>query len=167
MNALRAAARLTLSIALAGLAGLAACGSQQVVTSSSGATMSPSRDAALPGAASARAAVDRFLVAAKSQDIQEMALAWGTSQGPSRDQVDRSQLERRILIMQSYLSCYEKYEVTNQSTLNNLPVFEVTLTNKRITRTTKLTTVSSRDGRWFVESTELEPIGDLCHARQK
>ncbi len=164
MNALRAAARFTLSIALTAFA---ACTSQQVVTSSSGTAVSPSRDAALPGASSPRAAVDRFIASAKLQDIQEMALAWGTSQGPSRDKVDRSQLERRILIIQSYLSCYEKYEITGQATRNNQPVFDVSLTNKRITRATKLVTVQGPDNRWFVESTELEPIFDVCHVKQK
>ncbi len=53
----------------------------------------------LAGAASPREAVQSFLAAVKSQDLQAMSVIWGTSKGPARDQVDRAQLERRELIM--------------------------------------------------------------------
>ncbi|HEX2781262.1 MAG TPA: hypothetical protein VHM30_17305, partial [Gemmatimonadaceae bacterium] len=56
-----------------------------------------------PGAPTAALAIDRFLGAAKAQDLQQLALVWGTTKGPARDVVDQSQIERRELIMICYL----------------------------------------------------------------
>ena len=38
------------------------------------------------------------------QDLQEMSIAWGTSKGPARDQFERTELEKRLIVMQG---CYD------------------------------------------------------------
>jgi len=48
--------------------------------------------------------VDQFLAAVKAQDLQAMSVVWGTSKGPARDQLERSELEKREIIMQG---CYD------------------------------------------------------------
>ena len=56
------------------------------------------------GAASPRSAVDGFLAAVHSQDLQAMSGYWGSEKGPAREALARDVLERRELIMQCYLS---------------------------------------------------------------
>ncbi|MDQ3950773.1 MAG: hypothetical protein M3282_10550, partial [Gemmatimonadota bacterium] len=45
------------------------------------------------GATSARAAVAGFLAAARNEDLQAMALVWGTPAGPARNNIAREELE--------------------------------------------------------------------------
>ena len=65
------------------------------------------------GADSPRQAVQAFLAAAHAQDLKAMALVWGTNDGPARDVVTSSQLEKRELIMQCYVS-HDSYSVLSE-----------------------------------------------------
>ena len=53
----------------------------------------------LTGAESPRSAVERFLAAARAQDMQALSVMWGNDRGPQRDQLERQELEKRELIM--------------------------------------------------------------------
>src|SRR4051812_22244397 len=57
-----------------------------------------------PGAPTPQLAVEHFLAAAKAQNLQSLAMAWGTDKGPARDVVDKTQIEKRELIMMCYLN---------------------------------------------------------------
>ena len=52
------------------------------------------------GAATPKGAVSDFLNAVNAQDIQAMSVIFGTSKGPSRDNMDRTELEKRLIILQ-------------------------------------------------------------------
>ncbi|HKT10139.1 MAG TPA: hypothetical protein VJR24_19715 [Gemmatimonadaceae bacterium] len=116
------------------------------------------------GADTPRQAVQQFLAAAHAQDLKAMALVWGTNDGPARDVVESSQLEKRELIMQCYVS-HDSYSV-----LSEVPgekgarILAVSLTKGQLARQSKFTAVKGRGDRWFVEDVQLEPLKDLCAA---
>jgi hypothetical protein len=116
----------------------------------------------LAGAASPREAVQSFLAAVKSQDLQAMSVIWGTPKGPARDQVDRAQLERRELIMQCYLT-HDKFDIQSDARSDNdTHKLGVSLTKGNLTREATFTTVRGPADRWYVQDVPLEPVKDLC-----
>jgi hypothetical protein len=123
------------------------------------------------GAATPRAAIDGFLHAVKSQDLQAMSTVWGNAKGPARDAIERNELEKRELIMQCYLS-HDSYQVVgaDASGQGGRRIFRVALTRNRpgrdaITRETKFTTIEGPATRWYVEDVDLAPAVDLCKAK--
>jgi hypothetical protein len=149
-----------LNLALAGT--LAACASspQPVDTAPGGGV--PQTVSGEPGAASPRAAVERFLDTIKRQDIQATALVWGTNRGAARDQMTRDYQEKAIIIMQCYLA-HDSYTIlTDAPAEDDKRVFQVQLTNGSRTAQTPFVTVEGPDDRWFVESAELDPVKDFC-----
>jgi hypothetical protein len=119
----------------------------------------------LPGAAAPRQAVERFLGAAKSQDLQEMAVAWGPWEGPARDQFERTELEKRLIIMQG---CYD---ADKHRILDEVPgdkgkrVFRVELTKGSVTKTPRFVTVKGPSDRWYVEDADYQAVQALCRVK--
>ena len=136
-----------------------------VVACKSGSTSSPVSGAPspnLPGAAAPRQAVERFLGAAKSQDLQEMSIAWGTSKGPARDQFERTELEKRLIVMQG---CYDtdKHRILDEQPADNgKRVLRVELTKGAVTKTPRFTTVKGPSDRWYVEDADFAAVTALC-----
>jgi hypothetical protein len=116
----------------------------------------------LPGAAAPRQAVERFLGAAKAQDLQEMSIAWGTAKGPARDQFERSELDKRLIVMQA---CYDsdKHRIVDEQPADNgKRVFRVELTKGSVTKTPRFTTVKGPSDRWYVEDADFAAVTALC-----
>ena len=137
---------------------VAACRSGSSAAPSSG----PAPAANLPGAPAARQAVEKFLAAAKSQDLQELSIAWGTSKGPARDQFDRAELEKRLVVLQG---CYdaEKHRVLDEQPGDNgKRIFRVELTKGAVTKTPRFTTVKGPSDRWYVEDADFAAVTALC-----
>ncbi|MEP6691982.1 MAG: hypothetical protein ABJD07_12560 [Gemmatimonadaceae bacterium] len=157
-----------MSFAAAALvAALAACASQGVVTSTStGTTAMPAEAPNTPGAPTARNAVERFLGAVKAQDFQSMAMVWGTEKGPARDQMERATLEKREYVMQCYLA-HESFAIDASQPMQSGQIFDVTLTNRKIVRQTKITAVQGPASRWFIMEADLRPLTDLCKQSQQ
>ena len=130
----------------------------------SGSSASPSTNAApnLPGAAAPRQAVERFLGAANSGDLQELSIAWGTVKGPARDQFERAELEKRLTMMQG---CYdaEKHRIVDEQPGDNgKRVLRVELTKGSVTKTPRFTTVKGPSDRWYVEDADFSAVTALC-----
>jgi len=116
----------------------------------------------LPGAAGPKQAVERFLGAAKAQDLQELSIAWGTSKGPARDQFERTELEKRLIVMQG---CYDtdKYQIVDEQPGDNgKRVLRVELTKGTVTKTPRFTTVKGPSDRWYVEDADFGAVTALC-----
>lgn len=142
--------RLTILLLLA----VAACSSATRTTSNG--------DVQLTGAAAPRLAVEKFLAAVRSQDLQAMATVWGSEKGAARDVVDRSQLEKRELIMQCYLN-HDRFSILSEKPGRSAAHdVQVSLTKGKITRETTFTTVRGPGDRWYVQDVQLEPVRDLC-----
>lgn len=114
------------------------------------------------GAAAPRLAVDAFLDAVRTEDLQAMGATWGTSQGPARETIERTELEKRVIILQCYLQ-HNSYRV-----LSEVPgeagrrVVRVELTRGTDKRSPALHTVQGPRGRWYVENVELAAVRDFC-----
>ena len=115
-----------------------------------------------PGAPTPQLAVEHFLAAAKAQNLQALAMAWGTDKGPARDVVEKSQIERRELIMMCYLN-HDSYRVRSEGPgQEGRRSFVVDLNRGGLVRTTTLTTIAGPANRYYVEKAALEPLTDLC-----
>ena len=92
---------------------LSAC-SRSTTTTNTGAVPAPSSGPQLVGASSPRMAVEQFLTAVRAQDIQAMSVVFGTTRGPSRDNMEREQLEKRLIILQCYFM-HDKYRILGET----------------------------------------------------
>jgi hypothetical protein len=118
---------------------------------------------ATSAAAGPRPALDQFLAAVRSQDLQAMSAAWGNKDGPVRDSkiMTRDEVERRELILMCYFK-HDKYRVIGeQPAIDNERVMQVELTKGTLSRTTNFFLAQGPD-RWYVRSADMEPVRDLC-----
>jgi len=112
-------------------------------------------DNSLTGAASPRAAIDRFLAAARGQDIQALGAEFGDSKGALRDHSDRVTTERRLLIMLQCLR-HDKAVVSGPDHgEGGTQLFSVDFTQGTLTATVKFRTIKGPSDRWYVEEFEI------------
>lgn len=130
----------------------------------SGARTGPGN--ALTGSPAARLAVEQFLNAVKAQDIQAMSSIFGTSSGPSRDQIDRVELEKRMVIMQCFFN-HDKFRITGEGLQAGKRVFQLELTLGTRTRQTSAQVVEGPSQRWYVESLDIAAVRDFCSDEKK
>ncbi len=116
----------------------------------------------LTGAPTARAAVEDFLDAVKAQDIQAMSVIFGTRNGPSRDNIERTELEKRLIILQCYFS-HDKYRVIDESLgEGGHRVLSVELTRGNNTRTPRFYAITGPSNRFYVDNMEIAAVRDFC-----
>jgi len=129
----------------------------------------PVRSAPAPartGVETPRGALDAFLSAVKSQDLQAMSAAWGDKNGAVRDSksLSRAEVEQREVIL---MRCFkhDSFRIVSEvSAPDNERQFQVELTRGTVKRVTDFFTVHGRD-RWYVRSAAMDPVRDLCTAR--
>jgi hypothetical protein len=105
-----------------------------------------------------------FLGAAKSQDLQAMGAVWGSTQGASRDNMDREQLDRRLLILQP---CYvaDRSQILDEriGTTATERFVRLQLTRGTRTKTIEFKVVRGPSSRWYVEDVDYEELqADFC-----
>lgn len=114
------------------------------------------------GAVAPRMAVDAFLDAVRTEDLQAMGATWGTASGPARNTIERTELEKRVIIMQCYLQ-HDSYRVLGETPgEHGRRVVRVELTRGTDKRQPALYTVQGPGGRWYVESVEIAAVRDFC-----
>ncbi len=119
---------------------------------------------ALAGAASSQQAVELFMRAVKAQDLQTMSAVWGTTRGPARDQMDREQLEKRLIVIQCKLD-HESWRFSEERPRllsGGRQDFRVQLRTKQAEAITSFTTTQGPENRWFVEIVDMEPLREFC-----
>ena len=118
-----------------------------------------------PGGATAREAVQKFLAAAKAQDLQAVSNVWGTSAGPARTTMGREELEQREIILLCYLK-HDSYRITSESpAANRERVFSVDLTFRDLTRSANFFATLGPADRWYLRTFESEKLTDICQRR--
>ena len=136
---------------IAGLALLAACSS---ATQRGGGPTT--------GAAAPQLATQQFLLAANAGDIQAMSAEWGTKDGPARDAMDHTQLEKRLAI----LACYFKHDsariVGEAAGQGGRRDVRVELKKGNLTRQTTFYTIKGPADRWYVENMDIAAVRDFC-----
>ncbi len=116
----------------------------------------------VPGGTSPRAAVEQFLNAVRLEDIQAMSVTFGTSNGPARDNMNREELEKRLIILQCYFN-HDKFRI-----LRDFPgeerhrVVVVELTRDNVVRSPSFYTIAGPGGRYFVDNMEIAAVRDFC-----
>ncbi len=116
------------------------------------------------GAPTSRGAIELFLAAVKTSDLQGMGGYWGTAKGPARDLMKREELEKRLVIMQCLLM-HDKYRFVEDSprlSTGGHQQFIVELTRKSSVAKTTFNTIPGPSGRWFMEDVDLAPLKDFC-----
>ena len=114
-------------------------------------------------ASGARPALDAFLAAIRSKDLQALGANWGDKDGPIRDskRISRDELEKRELLLMCYFS-HDSYTVLDdQSVAGGERKLTVRLTKGTLARTTDFLLASAPE-RWYVRSGNVEPVRDLC-----
>jgi len=148
-------------IAIAAL--LCACHSSATTTTTS--APAPVVTGNQTGAPDATSAIRGFLAAAKQQDIQALGTLWGDAQGPARDRMDRTESEKRALIMVCYLK-HDRYDIAGDApNPGGTRSVVVNLTYHDVTRASNFSVVQGPGRRWYVENVDLKPLQDICSKR--
>jgi len=136
--------------------------STTTTTTGAGAPRTTTSTADLVGASSPRMAVEQFLAAVRGQDLQAMSAVFGTSSGPSRDNMEREQLEKRLIILQCYFN-HDKFRILGENPgEGGHRVFAVELTRGRLERAPRFYTIQGPGGRWFVDNMEIAAVREFC-----
>lgn len=124
----------------------------------------PGMGSSLTGAPTARDAATMFVSAANSQDLQAMGAVWGSEKGAARDNMDRMELDRRLIILQP---CYahDRAQVLDDriGTVVTQRLVRIQLTRASRTKTLEFKVVRGPSNRWYVEDTAYETVqADFC-----
>ena len=131
-------------------------------TSTTPAAEPPRTSSSATGGVSARAAVQEFLDAVKAQDIQAMSVLFGTSHGPARDNMNREELEKRLVILQCYFNHDKARFVSDNPGDQGHRIVQFELTRGQVTRTPAFYSVQGPGGRWYVDNMEIAAVRDFC-----
>jgi hypothetical protein len=122
----------------------------------------PGPGTSLTGAPTARDAATEFMNAVKAQDLQAMATVWGNERGSARDNMDRRELEQRLIIIQG---CYEhdRFQVLNESPgAQGVRLIRVQITRGSRSKTPNFQVVQGPSNRWYVLDADFETMRDFC-----
>ena len=129
---------------------------------SSGTEIRPS--SGMTGAASARSAVEMFLTAVHSQDIQAMSVIFGTNRGPSRDNMNRDELEKRLIILQCYFN-HDKFRILSETPGDGgHRVIATELTRGTNIRVPRFYAIQGPSNRFYVDNMEIVAVRDFCRS---
>ena len=138
---------------VAGLVFLAACASgPQTVRN----------DGSITGAAAPQLAVDMFLKAANEKDIQAMGTVFGTKDGPARQTMDRTELEKRLIILSCYFTHDSNRTLGEDRGTDGHRELRVELKKGNMTRQTTFFTIQGPGRRWYVDNIDIAAVRDFC-----
>jgi hypothetical protein len=115
-----------------------------------------------PGASDARSALELFLAAVRAQDLQAMAIAWGSADGPARDIMPQDELFKREVVLQCYTDHDRSRLIGAARQMGDSVVFNVELTKGNMTRQSPFTTIKGPKSRWYMLTFDPVPLKDLC-----
>ncbi len=122
----------------------------------------PREGTQVTGAPSPRAAVDRLLGAIKSQDLQALGAVWGDKRGAARDIMPRDEYDKRVIVMQSYVSHDQSRVLSGPTTKVDTVMFNVELVKGNVRVQTTAKTFQGPGSRWYVLTMDPVPQG-LCN----
>ena len=131
-------------------------------TTGAGAPRTTTTGPQLVGASSPRLAVEQFLTAVRAQDLQAMSVVFGTSRGPSRDNMQREELDKRLIILQCYFNHDKSRMLAEAPGEGGHRVFTVELTRGRLTKTPRFYAIKGPNDRWFVDNMEIAAVREFC-----
>ncbi len=132
------------------------------VLGTTAACASGGRGTELDGRPAPQLAVEAFLQTAKQQDLTGMSRVWGTAKGPAGATMERGELEKREMIIQCHLRHDSAKIVGEFAGEGGRRVYRVDLTKGGVTKTTSITAIPGPNGRWYVESADIEKTAEFC-----
>ena len=117
------------------------------------------------GGATARAALERFMAAAKAQDLDAMSLIWGTSSGPVRSTMSRQEWEMREVV---FMRCvrHDSWRVLGETPVTaGERLMLVELKFRDLTRSSNFYAVPGPDQRWFIRQVDQDPLKAICQSQ--
>lgn len=113
-----------------------------------------------------RLALDAFMAAIRTQDLQAMSLAWGDKNGPVRESktIARAEMEQReIYLMRCFR--HDSFRVLGDvQATDGERRLQVELTRGTSRHTTDFFLAKSAT-RWYVRSATIEPVKEACSAK--
>ena len=105
-----------------------------------------------------------FMGAVKAQDLQAMGAVWGSAEGAARDHMDRSELDKRLVILQG---CYDHDRAQilddRQGASGSERLVRVQVTRGNRTKTPEFKVVKGPSNRWYVGDTDYDTVAaDFC-----
>lgn len=114
------------------------------------------------GAVSPRLAVEQFLKAAKATDIQAMSNVFGTKAGPARETMDRTELEKRQVILACFFT-HDTYRILGEAAgIGGHREVRVELKKGNVTRQPLFYTIQGPAQRWYVDNMDIASVRDFC-----
>jgi hypothetical protein len=114
------------------------------------------------GAATPTGAIQLYLDAVRSGDLQAMALVWGTKQGPARNSIPAKELEEREVVMQGCFN-HDSYSIVGPAhDPTGGRAFKVQLTRGDRSRTMTVSTIQGPGERWYVQNLDIAAVRDFC-----
>lgn len=138
---------------VAGLFLLAACSS---------ATQTAANSGELTGAPTAQTAVEQFLRAVNAKDLQAMSTVFGTHNGPARATMDRSELEKREIILACYFNNDSSRILGESAGTDGHREVRVELKKGNLTRQTTFYAIRGPGDRWYVDNMDIAAVRDFC-----
>lgn len=118
------------------------------------------------------ATVGAFMNAAKANDLAAMARLWGTRRGPMVGRMDPGELDRRLTVMQRYLT-HERFEVlegvASVTAREDVRSYRVRITRRGCVHVVPFELVRI-DGGWLVSNVDLDEAGNpgrVCGGSQQ
>jgi hypothetical protein len=116
----------------------------------------------LTGAATPQLAVDMFLKSANAKDIQAMGTVFGTKDGPARETLDRTELEKRLIILSCYFAHDTNRVIGEDQGAGGHRELRVELRKGNLTRQTTFYTIPGPGRRWYVDNIDIAAVRDFC-----
>ena len=138
---------------VAGLLLLAAC---------STGTQTAANNGSMTGAASAQLAVEGFLRAVNAKDLQAMSTVFGTKDGPARATMDRTELEKREIILACYFNHDTNRILGESGGIGGHREVRVELNKGNMTRQTTFYAIQGPGRRWYVDNMDIASVRDFC-----
>ena len=109
----------------------------------------------------ATAAVQNFMKAVADSNLTTMANLWGTARGPAGVTRQPSDYERRIAVMQAYLS-HDDYRVLSDTPDNSEArhAVQVQIRRQACTWDVPFTVIRMSDGNWIINQVDLGAAGN-------
>jgi hypothetical protein len=101
--------------------------------------------------------------AVRAKDLQAMGAAYGTDKGPARETIERTELEKREIILACYFA-HDSYRVLGEDA-GKAAHRDVRVELRRapnLTRQTTLFTIQGPQGRWYVDNLDIGAVRDFC-----
>lgn len=116
----------------------------------------------LTGAATPQLAVDQFLTAVRNRDLQAMSTVFGTNKGPARETMDRTELEKREIILACYFNNDSYRSLGEQSGQADHREIRVELRRGNLTRQSTFYAVKGPGDRWYIDNMDIAAVRDFC-----